>query len=136
MGYPHLSKMKLKIALLSLLFVSNWLYPNHPKIICCHKGCDSLKTKKPNDQHTDMLRSNFQKSETTKSQNSIGRKTDFLMTKFDRVNVRSKPNINAAVLFRLSQNTKLIVLERHVSWYKIKVTKTGKIGFIHQYMVK
>ncbi len=90
-----------------------------------------------NDQYTDMLRSNFAKPQLQKSKNSSGKKKSaHLTTKYDRVNVRSKPNINAGILFRLPQNTKLIILEQHVSWYKIKVAKTGKVGFIHQYMVK
>ena len=50
--------------------------------------------------------------------------------------LRRQPSINADIIKILKTDTKLIFLERHVSWFKVKVAETGQVGYIHQYMVK
>lgn len=50
--------------------------------------------------------------------------------------LRRQPTINSEIIKFLNLDTKLIFMERHVSWFKVKVAKTGQVGYIHQYMVK
>lgn len=77
-------------------------------------------------------------SQISRKSNSASSATPtlYLATKYDHTNIRTKPHMSAEVIANLKQGTKLIVLSREVSWYKVKVHGTGKVGYIHRYMVK
>lgn len=66
---------------------------------------------------------------------STVRSHKLMVTKYDRTALRAKPLMGSDVVANLKQGSKLIVLEREVSWYKVKVHLTGKVGYIHRYMV-
>lgn len=99
---------------------------------------DSIKTKMyGQQQNLDMYHVIRNKKNAPKNRiNTVNIKNGYLVTKYDRVNIRKQPNMSAEIVCNLRQDTKLIFLERHVSWYKVKVPRTGQVGFIHQYMVK
>lgn len=61
--------------------------------------------------------------------------SEFLVTKYDNTALRIKPLMSSDIIATLKKGSKLIVLEREVSWYKVKVHLTGKVGYIHRYMV-
>lgn len=79
-------------------------------------------------------------SRPSKHQNPLpasarARYTEFLVTTYDNTALRIKPLMSSDIIATLKKDSKLIVLEREVSWYKVKVHLTGKVGYIHRYMV-
>lgn len=60
----------------------------------------------------------------------------FMMLKVNAANVRKRPNLNAEIIEKLRKGSKLMIIEHQNSWYKVKVSQSGNIGYVHYSVVQ
>lgn len=51
-------------------------------------------------------------------------------------NVYEKPSLKSKIIEKVPKNSKLIQLSKQTPWYKVKVQKSGKTGFVYHKDVK
>lgn len=69
------------------------------------------------------------KKKTVQNSQNVTLKADVIILSRS-TNVFEKPSFQSKVLVNLPENTNLILLAKLDSWYKVKIKKTGKIGYV------
>lgn len=71
-----------------------------------------------------------------KHYNMDGERKGIVKTITDIANIRKLPAKNAKIIEKVAKGTELILLQNSGKWLKVKVTKSGKTGFVYYKNVK
>jgi len=97
-----------------------------------HTPAKTTKKKTPTIEYK-TIPSNNSPSATIKSPSD---NTDLFVVTASSLNLRSGPGVSFAVIIPLELGTELTVLASNGIWWKVKVFKSGLMGYVHSSYIK
>lgn len=103
--------------------------------VCSSKSIDYTPKKKNKrsvkNNYPTQNSASANKDQNTSNSTDLSTNQEILIVTKAVLNIRKRASINSVIIEKVYKNARLIKLQTLNSWYKIKVEKTGTIGYVY-----